>query len=273
MRSSSSGMSRKTERRIKIAFLIFALLFGIFMSLATKWHLFALKEIKTEPADILPQSVVSGNITRFQEHFWLALYITKRNYEKKFDQVYPMQTKLTVSGWGKLKLKINLTEPIFKLCWNGKYWYVSENNTIWSEDIRENEILTLEKLQNMPVLFWADDRTAPYEIGSASNNIKKCALPVNQINAWYRNMRTLKWLDKVMAIRTEADDSQQAVRLIFKDKSGHSGVSVLMPDNADDWPVVGLAVNKICPDLQALTQNDFIDATYKSKILIKNAVQ
>lgn len=273
MRSNSSVISRKTERRIKIIFLIIALLFGISMSLVSKWHIFALKGIDAEPENVLPHSAVWCNVTSFQEHFWPALYIAKQNYEKKIEQVYPVQAKLGISSWGTLKLKIDVTEPIIKICWNGKYWYVSENSTIWSEDIEENNILLFERLKNVPVLFWGDDRTAPCEIGAATGNIKKCALPIGQITAWYENMRSLEWLDKVMAVKAETDDGKQVVRLIFKDKFGHTGVSVLMPDLAENWIVAGLAVNKICPDLQELSENDFIDATYKDKILVKNAVQ
>lgn len=273
MRSSSSGTSRKTEKRIKVFLLLFALILGILISLESRTHFMRLQKIEISPIGMLPTAVAWKNVSHAEEHLWLLLLLKKSDYEEKIESRYPVDCKLRIAGWGKLQVKLQTLEPIARVEWNGKYWYISEDGKIWPDDLKVNSILTLDKIKDKPVLFWSNDRITPFEIGNSHDEIKKTALPIDQIMEWQNVLASVKWLDKISAIKTEDNDGISAVRLIFKDKNGNIGGSVLLPWNTDDWVVSALAINKICPDLTSLSQSNFIDATYKGKILVKNGVQ
>lgn len=273
MRSASSATSRKTERSIKVVFLFAALLAGVLFSLETRMHLFRLKEITAEPCKILPEGNVMRGITAVQQRFWPVLYIQREKYCKKIESQYPLTCRMNIAGWGRLKLKLNVLQPAAKIYWDGKYWYLSSDGRIWQTNIEENSILNLSELKDKPLIYWSDDKMPPCSAESSGGNIKNSSVRAENIYEWYENLKAIAWLDKIAAIKTETNDGVSAVRIIFRKKNGSSGVSVLMPENCGDWIVAGLAVNKICTDLQNLPQTDFIDATYKNKILVKTVVQ
>lgn len=270
MRSASSATSRKTKRRLKVFLLFVVLLLGILVSLETRMHIFRLKNISVEPSNILPESVIWCNVTKWQKSFWPALLVRQKSYRRQIETVYPLSCKLSVKKWGCLKLKLSLLKPEFIVCWDSKYWYVSENGKIWQVSLEENKILGGKQQTGKPVIYWSEDRISPYKIGDVSGNIADSLLPVKEIMEWYQDLQAVGWMDKIKGIKTEVKDGIHTVRVVFKRQDGTAGVSVILPDDHTNWVLLGLAVNKICANLQNLTQNDFIDATYKDKILVKN---
>lgn len=273
MRSSSSEISRKTEIYIKFFLLFFALFLGIVISLESKTHFLRLKEIEATPDGLLQEVVVWKNVTETERSFWPLLILNKAEYEKEIEKNYPVECRLQIFGWGKVRLQLDCTEPIVKLAWNGQYWYLSENGKIWPADLDENNILTLSAIKRLPVLYWGEEKITPYEVGNSNDKIKISALPIEQIVSWYRTLKNIKWIDKILAIKAETNDGIPVVRLIFKNYEGANGVSVLLPEDSESWVVTSLAISKICPDIRAMSQNDFIDATYKDKIMVKNGLQ
>jgi len=271
MRSNSSEVSRKTDIFIKLFLLFFALFLGIVISLESKTHFLRLKEIETTPDRLLPKVVIWKNVTETERSFWPLLMLNKAEYEKEIEKNYPVECRLQIFGWGKVRLQLDCIEPIVKIGWNGQYWYLSENGKIWRADLDENNILTLSAVKKLPVLYWGQEKITPYEIGNSSGKIKISALPIEQIAGWYRTLGNIKWLDKIFAIKAETNDGIPVVRLIFKNYEGANGVSVLLPEDSESWVVASLAINKICPDMRSLSQNDLIDATYNDKILFKHS--
>ncbi|MDO4953276.1 MAG: hypothetical protein Q4E34_05565 [Synergistaceae bacterium] len=254
-------------------FLFAALLAGIIFSLETKMHLFRLKDITAEPGKILPEQIITHSITAKQRRFWPVLFVQREKYCRKIEIQYPLTCRMDIAGWGKVKLKLKVLQPAAKIYWDGKYWYLSSNGKIWQTNIEENSILNLSELKDKPLIYWSDDQMPPCSADNSAGNIKTSSVRAENIYKWYENLKAVGWLDKIAAIKTETNDGISAVRIIFRKKNGGGGVSVLMPENCDDWVVAGLAVNKICSDLQDLPQTDFIDATYKNKILVKTVVQ
>jgi len=273
MRSNSSGISRKTELSIKFFLLLLALVLGITISLESKTHFLRLKTIEATPEGLLSNAVIWKNVTEAERDFWPLLIFKKADYEKEIETNYPVESSLQILGWGKIGLHLECMEPIIKLGWDGQYWYLSENGKMWQADMEENSMLTLSKVRGAPVLYWGNEKTTPYEVGNAERKIKTSVLPVEQLMDWYVTLNNIKWLDKILAIKAETNDGIPVVRLIFKNAQGMNGVAVLLPEDSTSWTVVSLAISKICPDLTSLSQNDFIDATYKDRIMVKNAVQ
>ena len=272
MRYNSSETSRKSNRGRKIFILVVVLFLGICVSLETRMHICRLKSIEVQPVNLIPASALRNNITVLHKHFWPALFLGRKAYTRQIESVYPVKCNLICSGCGHMILKTEALKPIFKMCWNNKFWYVSADGRIWPTDLETNKNLNFQQF-NPPIIYWGENRVSPYEIGKNEGNIMKTSLPLENILGWYEDMKSVGWIRKVAKIYAVTDDGMQKVKLVFKRRDGTEGGAVLMPDERDRWVVLALAVNKICNDLQTLSQDDFIDATYKDKILVKSAAQ
>lgn len=273
MRFIFSGLSRRTRKRIKLSLLLASLAAGLLYAAESRFAILRLYEIKTEPAYIIPNDIVWGTVSSKQEKCWPVLWLHRKSYCRLIEKYYPVNAALTLSGWGRLTLRLETLEPAFMMHWGDRYWYVSEDGRAWQTSFEENNLVSIGRAVSQPALSWSSDRATPLDVSSESVNIYQSSLPVAKITKWYENVDALGWKNDVKFIQAGMKEGQMIVRLIFADASGADGVNIIFADDPSLWQEAGLAVKKIYPDLNKISSKIFIDTTYKGKILVKNKVQ
>lgn len=277
MRSGSLGSSRRKRKRIKrlkLLLVLLAIFAGALTAFEARFKTLRIAEMETNPASafLVTQSMWAG-IPKEAEDFWPRLWMSKKVYEKAIEKSHPVKARLNLKGWGKFALEVEYLNPLFKLYWENKHWYVSTDGKIWLASIADNDFIDLSDVLEKPVLAWGKEGTTPFDIVNAYGDVHNSSLPVTQIKAWYDNLDFLAWTNQVKTLQTGRREGFQVVRLVFKDDKGGDGVAILFPDSPEHWIESGLAVQKVFPDIMKISPEIFIDTTYKGKIIVSNRVK
>ncbi|MDD4160190.1 MAG: hypothetical protein PHO18_04505 [Synergistaceae bacterium] len=267
------AISRRTRKRLKALLLFLSLAGGILAAAESRYALFRLYGIDIEPSGILSEQVVWGTIKPQHEKIWVLLWLFEDEYCENIKAYYPVNLRMSLSGWGRFRLEVLPLEPAFRMYWGGKFWYVAADGRTWLSSLKESTYLNSEKADALPMLSWSTDRTTPLDLSRDHGNVFASILPIGKIFLWYDNLKALGWTGKVKFIQAGFREGENVVRLIFYDKEGGNGANILLLDDPSEWQAAGLAVKKIYPDISGISSNVFIDTTYKGKILVKNKVQ
>ena len=273
MKSDSLGtFKRKTYRRIKLWMIILTLFAGILTAAESRYLIFRIYNITIEPQNILSENVLWGTLKPLEEKIWPLYWIRSKSHEKFISDYYPINLNISLCGWGKFKVKCVPLEPKFKMFWGGKYWSVTNESRVWLTTLKENKYVSSSNAESIPVLSWSSDRKLPIDLSNKKGNVMDSNLPIERIEEWYNNIRTLDWIESIKYIQAEVRGDAPVVQVFFNE-IGTKGVSILFSDNPADWYEPVLAVKKIYPNISTLSKDIFIDTTYKDKILVKNKVQ
>ncbi|MDL2298784.1 hypothetical protein LJC40_06530 [Synergistaceae bacterium OttesenSCG-928-D05] len=269
------GPSRRRKHRfLKIFLVLIALAGGLGVAAESRYAVMRIADISVRPrGDILSSETVWGLVSEREEAFWPYLWAAKKSYEKALEEYYPVKVRMKLVGWGKFELETTYLQPLYRLFWDNKYWYVSQDGKVWLATLDMNKWLNLDEVMRKPVLTWGEVRTTPVDMASEDGNVYVSSLPIARIRGWYENIELLGWSGYVKFIQAGKREGISVVRLIFKDAQGGNGADVLFPDDPVLWQEPGLAIKKIYPDAAKLPPEIFIDTTYKGKILVRNKVQ
>lgn len=267
------AISRRTKKRLKILLLIFALTGGVFAAAEARYAIFRLYGIDTDPHGILSEQVVWGTIKPYHEKIWILFWLSKEKYCENIKAYYPVNLRMELSGWGRFRLEVLPLEPLFRMYWGDKFWYVAADGRTWLSSLRENTFIRSEKADALPLLSWSTDRATPLDLSGDHGNIFYASLPLDKISLWFDNLKALGWTERVKFIQAGFRNGKNVVRLIFYDQEGGNGANIMLLDDPGEWQTAGLAIRKIYPDISKISSNVFVDTTYKGKILVKNKVQ
>lgn len=273
MKLNSLEPSRKIKTKIKIILLLFSLTAGILTAAETRYGVFRLINIEAEPQGVLPQDVILGTISPIQERFWPLLLMHENSYCAFIEKYYPVKLRISISGWGKFKLEVMPLNPIIKMYWGGKFWYVSPNGKVWLTSMKENDYISTAEANSAPILSWSSDRITPVDISGDHGNIYSSTLPMPMILKWYENIMFLGWNERVRFIQVCKREERNVVQLMFHNQENTGGATIMFIDDPEEWHAAGLAVNNLYPDMTKVSHDIFIDTTYKGKILVKYKVK
>ena len=247
-----------------------ALFIGFVIAAEARFAFMRVTDITLDRRGILPQYAVWGIIDPEHESFWPKLWLARKDYENVIEAYYPVDAKLSLSGWGKFTLSVEPLTPLFKVHWGDKFWYLSESGKLWLTSLPENRILSDHTAEQRPVLSWGADRSTPIDLSQVHGNIYRSSLPIPLIKNWYAMSEQLGWSKAVKFIQAGVIEDRPIVRIIFYTSGGGSGGQLLLPNESDNWPQTGLAVRKLYGGIANLPPDVLIDGTYKDKILIRN---
>ncbi|NLD04322.1 MAG: hypothetical protein GX672_00285 [Synergistaceae bacterium] len=267
------AISRRTRKRLKVFLLIVSLAGGMLAAAETRYAIFRLYGIDTDPAGILSEQAVWGTIRPQHEKIWMLLWLSKEKYCENIKAYYPVNLRMELSGWGRFRLEVLPLEPAFRMFWGGKFWYVAADGRTWLSSLKENTFISSEKADALPLLSWSTDRATPMDLSGDHGNVFFSSLPLGKVSLWYDNLKALGWSEKVKFIQAGSREGKEVVRLILFDNEGGNGTNIMLLDDPGEWQTAGLAIKKIYPDISKISSNVFIDTTYKGKILVKNKVQ
>lgn len=207
------------------------------------------------------------------ETFWPLLWASKRSYEAAIEKEHPVSAELLMRGWGRYKLSAEFLQPRFILYWEKQYWYVSADGKMWLTSLPDNEMTDQSAARRLPVLTWGGDRVSPFDITNADGAVHRSSLPVTLIQGWYDSIDSLGWTGKVKSMYTGNREGISVVKLVLSDSGGNRGAELLFPDSSEQWLEAGMAIKAIYPDITRISQDVFIDMTYRGKIIVSNRVK
>lgn len=278
MRSASLGSFRKKRKKrgraLKLFLILLTVFSGVLTAFETRYKTLRIAEIEADLriAPLVAQTVWEG-IPGEAEAFWPRLWMSKRVFEAVIEKRHPVKATLRLKSWGRFRLDIEYLNPLFRLYWENKFWYVSADGKMWLESLPDNNFIDSSNVLRKPVLTWGKERTTPLDIANAEGEVHRSSLPVTQIETWYDNVEFLDWTDNAKSLQAGRKEGLQVVQLVFYDGKGGNGVRILFPDDPDTWRESGLAVKKIFPDVTKNSPEIFIDTTYKGKIIVSNRVK
>ncbi len=270
MKSNSLGRFRRRRKLEKLLIILCALAAGLFAAAETRFAVSRVRLIEHEPPDAVPQYVVWGTIPSERERFWPSFWLHRKEYKKRIEAYYPVEIDVSITGWGKFKVKARPLVPAYKVYWGGRFWYLSADGRLWLASLAENGRIDRSAAEKLPILAWGVDRATPIDMAGSEGNVFHSSLPIPLITRWYTQLNALKLTSYVKYVQAGVREGTPVVRLIFYRAGNENGAQIMLPDDAENWAEAVLAVKKLYGELANMPPDIYIDCTYKGKILLRN---
>ena len=266
-------LKRKTRKKLKFWGIVLIMMLGVLVAIESRYAIFRINDIQISANRIVPDNAMWGITTGTEEKFWPVYWIVRAKHERLIEAYFPVDITIRLVGWGKFYVDCVPIVPAYKMYWGGKYWYLSPSGKVWLATLGENKYIASDKAEKIPVLSWSSDRPSPVDLSVRRGNIMPSSLPVTRVKKWYENIELLGWNNHVKFVKAEIREGSPVVKLVFSRPDGGNGTEIMFADEPLHWYEAGLAVKKLYPNLTKVSQEIFIDTTYKDKILVKNNVQ
>ncbi|MDR0647719.1 MAG: hypothetical protein LBF92_00075 [Synergistaceae bacterium] len=232
-------MRRWKARLILLSFLCGALYFA-----DQRYDYFRLRGLEIAPAGILQDTTVWQSLPRVSERFWPSLFWEKRGFAREIEGAYPVEIRLTASGWGRYKVSIIPLEPMLYVSWNSDMWLLSKNGRMWRTDLPSNASVKGLKLPDKPILAWDSGLATPIDPDAQGGGIFRSSLPLTKIKKWYDMLEKVGWEDDIYCVLAKKIDGRPVVQLLLGSGDGQPGEVVLKEDTAN-WSSIAAAMAKV----------------------------
>lgn len=245
----NSGRHRKPKkdrrRRWKGKLILLSILCGILYFAEGRYGFFRLKSIDITPG-VISEGIVWQAIPRDANRFWPAIFLHQASFYKKIEGFYPVESKLSLTGWGRYSVTIQPLEPFIYVSWNSMIWILSTNGRMWLANLPANIGVGGLKHPQRPILYWDSALPLPMDPERQMGDIYLSSLPVKKIRKWYETLEKTAWYDEIYCLMAKKVDGKPVVQLLLGEEKAITG-EIIVGEDTSNWLPLSVALDEIFP--------------------------